>query len=186
MRQLFGHAVVIPLLLGLMSRAGADEPPQEIGMGLTLTSTAFAPGAAIPSAYTCEGRNVSPPLAWTEPPAGTNSLALISDDPDALGGTWVNWVVYNLTTQTRRLAQGVPTNAELADGTRQGVTDFGRPGYGGPCPPSGTHRYFFRLYALNAALGLKPGATTAQLEAALQGHVLAQGELMGTYRKKTR
>ncbi len=155
-------------------------------MGWTLTSAVFTEGGMIPSTYTCDGRDLSPPLSWTEPPAGTESLALISDDPDAPVGTWVHWVLYNLPPSTRRLDEGFPTEAELSSGARQGITDFGRPGYGGPCPPSGTHRYFFKLYALDTVLTLPPKATAKQLEAAMQGHLLGQAQLMGTYRRKGR
>ena len=155
-------------------------------MSLTLTSAAFAEGAAIPSTYTCDGEDVSPPLSWTAAPDGTKSLALINDDPDAPGKTWVHWVVYNLPTSLRQLPEALPTDPELPDGTRQGLTDFGRVGYGGPCPPSGTHRYFFKLYALDAVLSLPPRATKQQVETAMKGHVLAQAQLMGTYRRKGR
>ena len=155
-------------------------------MGFELTSAAFREGEAIPAAYTCEGRDGSPPLAWTDPPAGTKSLALISDDPDAPGKTWVHWVVYNLPPSLRRLPESLPADHELADGTRQGITDFGRTGYGGPCPPSGTHRYFFQLYALDVMLSLAPRTTKPQLERAMQGHILAEAQLMGTYRRKGR
>lgn len=155
-------------------------------MMFTLTCPAFADGSAIPSAYTCEGRDVSPPLAWTEPPKGTNSFVLISDDPDAPGKTWVHWVVYNLPASARGLPEAYPTDGERPDGTRQGMTDFGRPGYGGPCPPSGTHRYDFTLYALDAMLALPPGATKCEVEAAMQPHVLARARLMGTYRRAGR
>lgn len=155
-------------------------------MSLTLTSTAFSHGQSIPSVYTCEGKDISPPLAWSEPPSGTKSFALISDDPDAPMGTWVHWVAYNIPPKTRQLSEAFPTAAALKDGTLQGTTDFGRTGYGGPCPPSGTHRYFFKLYALGTILDLQPGATKTQLEAAMQGHILAQAELMGTYKKKGR
>lgn len=158
--------------------------PTEGAMGFQLTSPAFTEGAAIPTAYTCDGQDISPPLAWGEPPAGTKSLALISDDPDAPGGMWVHWVAYNLPPAIRQLPEGVPADAQLPDGTRQGRTDFGRTGYGGPCPPSGTHRYFFKLYALDTTLSLAPGATAKQLGAAMQGHILAQAQLMGTYRRK--
>ena len=151
-----------------------------------LTCPAFADGAAIPAVYTCEGRDVSPPLAWTEPPAGTKSFALISDDPDAPGKTWVHWVVYDLPASARGLPEAYPPDEERPDGTRQGMTDFGRPGYGGPCPPSGTHRYYFKLYALDTALGLPAGAAKPQVEAAMRGHVLAQASLMGTYRRARR
>lgn len=153
-------------------------------MVLSLTSSAFIDGQAIPSLYTCEGRDTSPPLAWIDPPMGTASFALIGDDPDAPGRTWVHWVIYNLPPAARELPEAFPTDEELVDGTRQGRTDFGRTGYGGPCPPSGTHRYFFKLYALDAMLPLGPGASKPQVEAAMKGHVLGQAQLMGTYRRK--
>jgi Raf kinase inhibitor-like YbhB/YbcL family protein len=155
-------------------------------MSLVLTSTAFQDGEAIPSKYTCDGHDVSPPLAWSAPPNGTKSLALINDDPDAPMGTWVHWVVYNLPASVRQLPEAFPADKERPDGTRQGRTDFGRIGYGGPCPPSGTHRYIFKLYALDMVLSLGPGATKADVEAALQGHILTQAQLIGTYRRKGR
>ena len=152
-------------------------------MGFTLTSAAFREGGMIPPAHTCDGRDASPPLAWTGSPPGTNSFALISDDPDAPGQTWVHWVVYNLPPSARQLPEAFPPDEERPDGMRQGMTDFGRVGYGGPCPPGGTHRYFFTLYALDAMLSLPPGATKPQLEAAMKGHLLAEAQLMGTYRR---
>ena len=175
----------LSLVLGaiLSSGAVASEMTQ---MSFTLTSVAFKEGAAIPFQYTCDGRNLSPPLAWTAPPADTKSFALISDDPDAPVGTWVHWIVYNVPATLRALPEAVPVDAQLADGTRQGKTDFGRTGYGGPCPPIGRHRYFFKLYALDTVLSLAPGATKAQLEAEMKNHVLAQTQLMGTYRHKGR
>ena len=152
-------------------------------MAFTLTSTAFEHGQPVPAQYTCEGGDMSPPLAWREPPAGTRSFALIADDPDAPMGTWVHWVVWNIPATEQGLAEHIPKQERLANGTRQGMTDFHRVGYGGPCPPSGTHRYFFTLYALDAQLTLSPKATKAQLLAALHGHVLAQSELMGAYQR---
>ena len=155
-------------------------------MSLVLTSTVFQDGEAIPSKYTCDGQDVSPPLAWSAPPNGTKSFALINDDPDAPMGTWVHWVVYNLPASVRQLPEAFPADQERPDGTRQGRTDFGRIGYGGPCPPSGTHRYVFTLYALDTVLSLAPGATKADVEAALQGHILAQAQFIGTYRRRGR
>jgi Raf kinase inhibitor-like YbhB/YbcL family protein len=155
-------------------------------MSLTLTSSAFSEGQTIPAVYTCEGKDISPPLLWSEPPPNTQSFALISDDPDAPGKTWVHWVLYNIPTSARQLPEAYPGEKEQPDGTRQGVTDFGHSRYGGPCPPSGTHRYFFKLYALNKKLSLPPGATKAKLEHAMQGHVLAQAQLMGTYQRQGR
>lgn len=153
---------------------------------MIVTSAAFKDGGPIPSTYTCDGEDTSPPLAWTDPPPGTKSLAFINDDPDAPGKTWVHWVLSNLPPSSRGLPAGVPPDEELPDGTRQGMTDFGRIGYGGPCPPSGTHRYYFKLYALDTLLTLAPGATKPQLEQAMQGHVLTQAQLMGTYRRASR
>jgi Raf kinase inhibitor-like YbhB/YbcL family protein len=170
----------------LAASALAGAASQEAIMTMTLTSPAFGEGQPIPAQYTCEGDDLSPPLSWTEPPAGTRSLALINDDPDAPGQTWVHWLVYNLPPAVRALPEGVPAEGEQSDGTRQGQTDFGRVGYGGPCPPSGTHRYYFKLYALDVVLALRPGATKAQLERAMQGHVLAEAQLMGTYRRQGR
>jgi len=154
-----------------------------MSMSLSVTSSAFGEGQPIPSRYTCDGNDLSPPIDWTSPPANTKSLALINDDPDALNGRWIHWVIYNLPHTVRTLQEGFPTAKELPDGTRQGMTDFRRIEYGGPCPPSGTHRYFFTLYALDIPLSLSPGATAKELEAAMQGHILAKAQLMGTYRR---
>lgn len=150
-------------------------------MAMTLKSSAFAPGAAIPAKHTCDGADLSPPLFWSGAPANTRSFALIADDPDAPAGTWVHWVLWNIPASANSLQEGIGRSPTRADGIRQGVTDFRRAGYGGPCPPSGTHRYFFRLAALDAVLDLPENATRAQLEAAMQGHVLGTAELMGTY-----
>ncbi len=151
---------------------------------MQLTSPAFAHEASIPSIYTCDGQDISPPLAWTDPPVGTTAFALIVDDPDAPRGTWVHWVMWNLPKETRNLRANVDKKGELPDGTRQGITDFRRPGYGGPCPPSGTHRYFFRLFAMDALLELGDQTNREELERALSGHVLAESVLMGTYARK--
>ncbi len=153
-------------------------------MALKLTTTAFQPGVAIPKKFTCDGPDVSPALAWTDAPAGTHSFALIMDDPDAPVGTWVHWVLYDLPANTRDLPEGVPKQEEVPNGTRQGRNDFRKIGYGGPCPPPGpAHRYFFKLYALDSKTSLKPGATKADLEKAMKGHILAQAELMGRYQR---
>lgn len=148
---------------------------------LTLTSPAFQAGGAIPGKYTCNGEDVSPPLAWEGTPNGTRGLALIVDDPDAPGKTWVHWVLFNVPPGTTRLDEAVPTNDRLSNGAAQGQNDFGKSGYGGPCPPKGSHRYFFRLYALDRSLDLPSPVTKKDLLKAMQGHVLARGELMGTY-----
>ncbi len=145
-----------------------------------LSSSVFARGAAIPAAYTCDGADKSPPLSWTEPPAGTQSFALIVSDPDAPAGTWVHWVAYNIPAEVRSLPEGVVDDTGLSGGVH-GKNSWGRFTYGGPCPPSGTHRYFFKLYALDTVLSIKKDdATQRRLLAAMQDHILAETELMGT------
>jgi hypothetical protein len=151
---------------------------------MDLTSTAFAEGALIPSLYTCDGKDVSPPLSWDDPPAGVKSFALISDDPDAPVGIWVHWVMWNIPATARSLPENLPKTEESEGGARQGTNDFRRIGYGGPCPPSGTHRYYFKLYALDTTLDLPASATKRDLEAAMQGHVLAEARRMGTYKRR--
>ncbi len=153
-------------------------------MEIKIESSAFKEGALIPSKYTCDGSNVSPPLKWSEPPSGTKSIVLISDDPDAPAGTWVHWVVYNIPPVVREFPENVPSLKTLENGAVQGTNDFGRIGYGGPCPPSGTHRYYFKLYALDIVLKLGPGAKKKQIIDAIKGHVLAEGQLMGRYKRK--
>jgi len=155
-------------------------------MTLKLTSAAFAHGGEIPRKHTCDGQDVSPPLAWTGVPPGAKSLVLIVDDPDAPDPaapkmTWVHWVLYDLPPAATGLAEGV---RQLPPGAREGLNDWKRTGYGGPCPPIGRHRYFHKLYALDAALGDLGRPTKAKLEAAMKGHVLAQAELVGSYRKR--
>ncbi len=152
-------------------------------MTLSITSPVFSNGQPIPAIYTCKGRDTSPALAWGDPPAGTKSFALIMDDPDAPGGTWVHWVIYNIPASALGLTEATPANAQLVDGSINGKNSWGKLGYGGPCPPSGTHRYFFKLYALDAVLGLSSGVDKQGLLAAMQGHILTQGELMGTFSK---
>jgi hypothetical protein len=146
---------------------------------LTLTSPAFEDGGAIAAKYTCDSENSSPPLVIGSVPDKARSLALIVDDPDAPGGMWVHWVAWNIPPQTRE----IPENW-LPDGASQGRNDWRRNKYGGPCPPSGTHHYYFKLYALDTTLNLEPMATKADLELAMKGHVLASGQLMGTYQKR--
>lgn len=154
------------------------------GATMELKSQAFNPGDMIPSKYTCDGPDISPPLTWSELPAGTMSFALISDDPDAPVGTWVHWVMWNIPASARSLDENVAKTASLPNGAKQGTTDFRRIGYGGPCPPSGTHRYFFKLYALDTTLNLPASTTKKDLEKAMHGHILAQAELMGKYRRR--
>ncbi len=156
----------------------------EVIMALLLTSGAFQAGASIPSRFSCEGADVSPALAWSGTPSGTAAFALVVDDPDAPAGTWVHWVLFNLPGTLTSLPEGVEkTDAPKGlGGALQGKNDFRRVGYGGPCPPPGrAHRYFFRLYALDAALPLRAGADRRSVDAAMRGHVLAETTLMGTY-----
>lgn len=151
-------------------------------MAFELTSSAFKEGERIPDRHTCEGEDVSPPLHWSVPPASTKSFALIADDPDAPGGPWVHWVIYNLSLDLRGLPEGIPAKDHWLDGALQGLTDFKRVGYGGPCPPPGKpHRYYFKLYALDAILNLKPRASKSQVLEACKGHVLAEAQLMGRF-----
>lgn len=151
---------------------------------IVVRSTSFEEGQSVPRKHTCDGEDVSPPLTWSGVPEGTKSLAVVCDDPDAPAGTWVHWVIYNLPSDAGGLGENVPPRETLPDGARQGKNDFRKIGYNGPCPPGGTHRYFFKVYALDRLLDLPAGATKAQLVRAMEGHVLAQGSLMGTYSRK--
>jgi Raf kinase inhibitor-like YbhB/YbcL family protein len=149
-----------------------------------LSSTAFAMGAEIPQQYSCKGEDMSPPLAWSGAPASTVTFAIIMDDPDAPGGDWVHWVVWNLPKSERSLPQAVARQDHMSDGGLQGKSSFRKTGYSGPCPPRGApHRYYFRLYALDADLNLPAGANRTQLDAAMKGHVLAETGYMGTFHK---
>ena len=149
---------------------------------MQVNSKMISPGGEFPKRETCDGQNTSPQLGWSGAPPATKSFALILDDPDAPGGTFTHWVVWNLPAGTHELPENLPKTAELAEGARQGRNDFGKVGYGGPCPPPGKpHRYFFRVFALDNAPAIKPGAGRGELERALQGHILAHGELMGRY-----
>ncbi len=152
---------------------------------MQVTSTAFDEGATIPKQYTGDGKDASPPLRWSGAPGGTKSFALICDDPDApRKEPWVHWVLFNLPADTKELPEGVPAKETLSSGAKQGKNDFGKIGYGGPAPPKGKpHRYFFKIYALDTMLDLKEGATKQQLETAVKGHILAQGQLMGKYER---
>lgn len=157
-------------------------------MAFTLTSSVFTANGEIPSRYTCEGQDVSVPLAWSGVPAGTKSLVLIVDDPDAPDPkapkmTWVHWVLYNIPPGTSSLAEGIQSSA-LPAGTREGLNDWKRHGYGGPCPPIGRHRYFHKLYALDTALPAMENPSKLDLEQAMKGHILGKAELVGTYQKK--
>jgi Raf kinase inhibitor-like YbhB/YbcL family protein len=175
------HVLAAGLAL-VLARAGEES------MAFSLTSTAFRDGAPISSKHTCDGADWSPPLAWSDAPPGTAAFALIADDPDAPAGTWVHWVVYNLPASTSELPENVAKVESLdLGGARQGRNDFRRPGYAGPCPPPGSpHRYYFKLYALDAPLQVRPGAPKKDVEAAMHGHTLGMAQLMGTYARQKR
>jgi Raf kinase inhibitor-like YbhB/YbcL family protein len=169
---------------GAPLRATEVPPAAETPAGdLTLTSERFTEGQPIPEKFTCKGQNVSPALAWTNPPSGTQTFALIMDDPDAPGDTWIHWVLYNIPGGTSFMPDALPGQGGIAYVGNHGMNTAGNTYYEGPCPPSGTHRYFFRLYALDTALDFSASPDAVELTAAMQGHVLAQAELMGTYAK---
>jgi Raf kinase inhibitor-like YbhB/YbcL family protein len=194
-RQILAAPSLLVLLLALCLGAQQTPPqtntaeatPEEPGGGeempIKISSTAFGEGAMIPPQYTCDGKDVSPPFSWSGVPDNAKTLALIGDDPDAPRGTWVHWVLYNLPADVKELPENLPTTETLPSGALQGKNDFGRIGYGGPCPPSGTHRYYFKLYALDADLDLAAGATKDQLLKAMVGKVVGEGQLMGRYRR---
>lgn len=152
-------------------------------LAITITSSVFTNGGMIPRDYTCDGKNLSPPLAWADVPEGTKSLAIICDDPDAPVGTWVHWVMYNIPATINKLPQSVPPAKVLENGAKHGINDFRKFGYGGPCPPGGTHRYYFKLYALDIELTQEPGLTKAELLKAMKNHILAEGQFMGRYKR---
>src|SRR5687768_16586323 len=190
---IFYFLLLISVLLASCVPAGTTTPNtpiletatgmSEATMSIQLTSNAFTQEGTIPAQYACTGSDISPSLAWSEPPAGTQSFALIMDDPDAPAGTWVHWVLFNIPTSSRGLTEGIPSQGTLSDGSLHGKNSGGNLGYSGPCPPSGTHRYVFKLYALDEMLGLSSGADNGELLKAMEGHILAQGELMGMFSK---
>ena len=179
--------VILPLLLFCSCK---DSEQADLGaeggknMEIKITSSAFENGGMIPAKYTCDGADVSPPLQWDTVPEGTKSIALICDDPDAPMGTWVHWVLFNMPAEANELAENIPAEETLPNGAMQGVSDFGRIGYGGPCPPGGTHRYFFKVYALDTKVDLQAGADKRQLLKAMEGHILSQGQLIGKYKRQ--
>jgi Raf kinase inhibitor-like YbhB/YbcL family protein len=188
MPQVFYGLLSVSLFLLISPAVGVISQPEGESLmavsvaTINITSSAFSAEGTIPKKYTCDGQDASPPLTWSGAPGSAQSLALIADDPDAPVGTWVHWVLYDLPANTKELAENVPKQEQLPNGARQGRNDFRKIGYGGPCPPAGKpHRYYFKLYALDKKLDLKPGATKAEVESAMQDHILAQGELMGRY-----
>lgn len=173
--------IFVFLFLGQFPRRAAAAVKG--GKTMIVTSTAFREGEMIPEVYSCDGKNISPRLDWTDVPKGTKTFALIVDDPDAPRGTWVHWVLFNIPADAKGLGEHIPPRSTLTNGARQGVNDSHQLGYDGPCPPSGIHRYYFKLYALDTALTLESGATKAQLLKAMEGHILGHGELMGKYKR---
>jgi Raf kinase inhibitor-like YbhB/YbcL family protein len=179
--------LIVPMLLFCCCKGSEKAESEAAGgekMEIKVTSSAFAEGGLIPAKYTCDGQDISPPLQWEGVPEGTKSIALISDDPDAPRGMWVHWVLFNLPADNTGIEENIPPEKTLPNGAIQGITDFGRVGYGGPCPPSGTHRYFFKVYALDTKLDLAAGANKSQLLKAMEGHILGQGQLIGKYKRR--
>ena len=177
--------LVLVVLVFVIFKTTIHEKPNSLTINNTLpkhmilSSNAFANNANMPAKYTCDGENVNPPLTIKEAPAETKSLILIMDDPDAPMGTWLHWTVWNISSDTSEIVENsVPAEA------REGTTDFSHPGYGGPCPPSGTHRYFFKLYALDTEINLPIGAKIKELEQAMDGHIIDQAELIGLYQRE--
>jgi Raf kinase inhibitor-like YbhB/YbcL family protein len=176
-----GLIIYFCCMAGVATLAATEKTEKQ---SMQVTSTAFAQGQPISAQYTCTGKNISPALQWSGVPDGSKSLVLIADDPDAPAGTWVHWVLYDLPPATKELPEDLPKSQYIPGGGTQGLNDFKHLGYGGPCPPPGKpHRYFFKLYALDTMLELKPGASKKAVEKAMEKHVLAQGELMGTYKR---
>lgn len=176
------------LILGTSCAAGTRRSLAEdraaASPQMRLQAAAFTPGGFIPARFTCAGKDVSPSLTWSDAPDRTQAFALIVEDPDAPAGTWTHWLVYDLPSTAHALSEGLPKTAEISGGGRQGMNDFGKIGYGGPCPPPGKpHHYFFRLYALNAPLHLNAGASKEQVHEALKSHVEAETELMGRFKR---
>jgi Raf kinase inhibitor-like YbhB/YbcL family protein len=161
---------------------GASAQSAEKPMSFSISSPSFSDGGIIAKKFTCDGADVSPQLSWTDPPASTKSLALLADDPDASLGNWNHWVLWNLPAGSHGLSEGLTRSAQLPDGSQQGLNDFRKTGYNGPCPPPGTpHRYYFKVLALDVKLELKAGANKRDLEAATKGHIVAQAQWMGRY-----
>ncbi len=172
--------LIVILILGI-SACKSNTQTEQVNASLEITSPAFANDGAIPVDYSCDGGDTSPALAWTEPPTDTKSFALIMDDPDASSTPWVHWVIFNIPASARGLDEGLPTDAKLPDGSLQGKSSAYSNGYHGPCPPSGVHHYVFKLYALDTVLSLDENANKGALLAAMEGHILANGELTGTF-----
>jgi Raf kinase inhibitor-like YbhB/YbcL family protein len=179
MKSFIANITLIILLPFVLICQNQKETP----MTIKLKSKDFKDGGMMPKQLTCDGKNISPQLSWNDVPEGTQSFALICDDPDAPVGTWVHWVIFNIPANIRELQEAFPTQKDFPNGIKQGINDFRKIGYGGPCPPSGTHRYFFKIYALDIVLELSAGATKQELLHAMENHILAKGELIGRYKR---
>ena len=179
--------VILSLVVSCSATETRDESSatdEDAVMTIVLSSTAFKEGDRIPVKYTCDGQDISPALVWDEPPQQTEAFVLMVDDPDAPGGVFTHWMIFNIPANTHQFGEGVPIQEQLESGALQGKNDFGKIGYRGPCPPSGgSHRYRFTIYALDQRLNLKAGASKKQVIDAMQGHILAQGRLTGTYQR---
>ncbi len=184
-RKVFlGLAVWVFIAANLVTTASVLAPP-ETHRKMELTSSAFKDGQPIPNPYTCDGKNISPPLTWKNAPGNTQSFVLIVDDPDAPAGVWTHWIVFGLPYNAEELVENFANSSAAAGSAKEGVNSFKKTGYGGPCPPAGKpHRYFFKLYALDTTLNLQPGASRQDVEAAMTKHIQAIGQLMGTYQRK--
>ena len=180
-------SIALAVALGrpcLCAESTADQASAKTEQKFEITSPAFQPGAPVPKQYSGDGKDISPPLRWAGAPAKTESFALICDDPDAPAGTWVHWVIYDIPAAARAFKEAVPRDKQLPNGSKQGANSSGKIGYNGPSPPAGKpHRYFFKLYALDKAAGLKPGATKQQVLDAIKGHTVGEAELVGTYKR---
>jgi len=173
------------LLVGIILTTGSVVAPPEVHRKLDLSSSAFKDGQPIPSEYTCDGKNISPPLTWKGAPADTQSFVLIVDDPDSPTGVWTHWMVFNLSANVSELREDFAKTSTALAAAKQGLNSFKNVGYGGPCPPAGKlHRYYFKIYALDITLNLDPGAARSAVDAAMTKHVLAMGQVMGTYQRK--
>lgn len=186
MRRILRVGLGLLVILSCVSACQETQPePQTLGEAegvLQIETGAFEPAGTIPQRYTCDGEDLSPSLSWSEPPAGTQSLILICDDPDAPSGTWTHWVLFNIPAMARSLPEGIPADPLVEGAGTHGANSWRHLGYGGPCPPEGSaHRYQFQLYALDISLDLEPGASRSEVAKAMKDHVLAEGQLLGRY-----
>lgn len=178
----FATLVLLAILCGCQAQPPEGEEQEQTGITLQIESDAFKAEGTIPQPYTCDGEDLSPPLSWSDPPAGTQSLALVCVDPDAPAGTWDHWVLFNIPASIRSLPEGISADPVVEGLGTHGSNSWRRLGYGGPCPPQGAaHRYIFRLYALDTNLDLDPGASRNDVEKLMKGHILAEGQLLGEY-----